>query len=246
MGAIELDGAYNVRELGGLVTRDGGRTRHCVLYRGDSLDVISERDQDVLFNKLHIGAVIDVRSKQEITYAKWKGSAVLYYQLALLGDQEIGTRAFPNAAPEKLAEVYLSNLQQGISAVCATFEVLASHLGAGTPCIIHCAAGRDRTGAIVATLLAALGVRDEDIARDYVQSNVHAHHVTQRLAENPLYANGRTDDGEPVMASPETILVFLRLLRGTYGTPALFLIRSGLAATVLTQLHQALVEYPGI
>jgi protein-tyrosine phosphatase len=244
MRAIELDGAHNVRELGGLVTRDDGWTRHCVLYRGDSLDAISERDEDLLFNKLHIGAVIDVRSDQEITYAKWKDSAVRYHRLSLLGDQAIGRQAFPNAAPEKLAKVYLSNLQQGISAVCATFEVLASHLSAGVPCIIHCAAGRDRTGAIIATLLAALDVCDEDIARDYVQSNVHAHHVTQRLAENPLYANGRAEDGKPVMASAETILRFLALLRGTYETPAHFLIGSGLAATALAQLQKALVEYP--
>jgi protein tyrosine/serine phosphatase len=227
-----------------LATWEGGRTRHHALYRGDSLDAISERDEELLFNELHIGAVIDVRSSQEIAHAKWKDSAVRYYQLTLLGDQEIGTRAFPNASPGRLAQVYLSNLQQGMPAVCATFEVLALHLSAGVPCIIHCAAGRDRTGAIIATLLAALGVCDEDIALDYVQSNVHAHQVTQRLAENPLYVNGRTADGKPVMASAETILGFLTLLRGAYETPAHFLIESGLAAATLTQLQMALVEYP--
>lgn len=243
MSAIELDGAYNVRDLGGLVTLDGGRIRPRLLYRGDSLDDISTRDEGLLFEKLRIGAVIDVRSKQEIAYAKWKDSAVDYYQLALLDDNYIGRHAFPSAVPEGLAKVYLSNLQLGITAVRTTLEVLASQLSAGIPCIINCAAGRDRTGAIIATLLAALGVRDEDIALDYIQSNRCASHVTRRLARNPLYANGHAAGGKPVMASPNTIFGLLALLRDAYETPAQFLTKSGLAPTTLTQLQLALVEY---
>ena len=38
MTAVELQGAYNVRDLGGLRTRDGRRTKHGLIYRGDSLD----------------------------------------------------------------------------------------------------------------------------------------------------------------------------------------------------------------
>ena len=44
MAVVELDGAYNVRDLGGLRIADDGKTRRGILYRGDSLDRISRRD----------------------------------------------------------------------------------------------------------------------------------------------------------------------------------------------------------
>lgn len=244
MSVMELDGAYNVRELGGLITSDGGRTCHRMLYRGDSLDAISARDEDLLFNRLHIGAVIDVRTQQEIAEASWRSSAVRYYNIPLISDKYIGTQPLTKISPDGLARAYLGDLRRGISSVRMTFEVLAAHLSAGIPCIVHCAAGRDRTGAIIAVLLAALGVRDEDIALDYVRSNVHADQVTQRLADNPLYANGQAEDGKPTMASADTVLVLLALLRRGYGTPAQFLIESGLTAATLRELEIALVEYP--
>ena len=243
MSVIDLDGAYNVREVGGLATLDGGRTRHRLLYRGDSLDAISARDADLLFNKLGIGAVIDVRSKPEIAYAKWR-DAVDYHHLPLIEEGSIGKQPFPSAIPTELAKAYLSDLQEGRSQLRAIAEVLAGHLSSARPCIVHCAAGRDRTGAIFAVLLAAVGVRDEDIAADYAQSNRSARHVAQRLAANPLYANGQTAAREPVMASVDTIAGLLALLRRSYQTPARFLLGSGLAATVLTRLEKALVERP--
>ena len=244
MSAVELDGAYNVRELGGLATLSGGQTRPGMLFRGDSLDCISERDEDVLFNKLNIGAVIDIRSQQEIANAKWKESAARYYQIPLLNDGDIGKQAYADATPGTLALACLSSIQQGASAVRATFEILADHLSARIPCIVNCAAGRDRTGVIIAILLDSLGVRDEDIALDYVQSNRHAHRLARRLAENPLYANGQPAAGKPAMANADTILGFLKLLRQAYGTPARFLLDSGLAVTALMQLRIALVDSP--
>jgi protein-tyrosine phosphatase len=198
MSIIELEGAYNVRDVGGLATADGRQTRHALLYRGDSLDAITDSDQDLLFRKLKIGAVIDVRARKEIACAAWRDSAVRYYQLAVIGDENAGTSPLPVSDPPELAKVYLADLQRGAPALCEILEVLAEQLGAGIPCIVHCAAGRDRTGGIMAVLLAAIGVGDEEIARDYVLSNHHARHVERRLAENPLYANGQVTGHGPV------------------------------------------------
>ena len=48
MTAVELQGAYNVRDLGGLRTSDGRRTRHGLVYRGDSLDHLTGSDTELL------------------------------------------------------------------------------------------------------------------------------------------------------------------------------------------------------
>jgi len=59
MTAIELQGAYNVRDLGGLRTKDGRITRPGVIYRGDSLDNITPGDEKILFDKMaRIGQLV--------------------------------------------------------------------------------------------------------------------------------------------------------------------------------------------
>jgi protein-tyrosine phosphatase len=242
MSIIELAGAYNVRDVGGLATADDGQTRHALLYRGDSLDAITDNDQDLLFRQLNIGTVVDVRARKEIAYAKWRDTAVRYYQLAVISDENVGTSPLPVSDPAELAKVYLADLQNGAPVLREILAVLANHLEAGIPCIVHCAAGRDRTGGIMAVLLAAIGVRDEEIVRDYVLSNHHARHVERRLAENPLYANGQITGHGPVLASADTLTGFLALLRRGYGSPAQFLLASGLAAGVLRRLEAALVQ----
>jgi protein-tyrosine phosphatase len=65
MTAIELQGAYNVRDLGGLRTKDGRITRPGVIYRGDSLDKITPGDEKILFDKLGIGTIVDLRTQAE-------------------------------------------------------------------------------------------------------------------------------------------------------------------------------------
>jgi protein-tyrosine phosphatase len=244
MNVVELDGAYNVRDIGGLRTLAGGRTRHFLLYRGDSLDAISEKDEKLLFEKLKIGVVIDVRSRVEVDDTGLRSPTARYYQLPLIDDKSIGKLPFIHMSPEELADAYLADLHQGTAALRSIFEILAAHLINGTACIVHCAAGRDRTGAIMALLLASVGVRDEDIALDYVKSNRHADRIARRLASNPLYANGQTVDRRPVPASTETIAVLLRLVRRSYGTPAQFLLECGVAPVALRQLEAAVVDGP--
>jgi protein-tyrosine phosphatase len=245
MTFVKLDGAFNVRDIGGLAAVNSGRTRSGLLYRGDSLDAISKRDAHRLFGELRIGVVIDVRSPQEIAPALWKESAVSTYEFPMIGNGGIGTQPMFGPAAPSLADSYLGDLNSGASAVLATLEVLANQLSNQIPCLVHCAAGRDRTGVIFATLLAAIGVTDADVAFDYVAGNHQARQMTKRLAGNPLYANGLSPSGEPVLASADTIMEFLALLRAAYGGPTQFLDRCGLAETTLARLTAALIENPG-
>ena len=62
---LALEGAHNVRDLGGLPTVDGGVTRHGVLLRSDALDLLSDADVDVLSNTFGLRHVIDLRSSSE-------------------------------------------------------------------------------------------------------------------------------------------------------------------------------------
>jgi len=236
MTAVELQGAYNVRDLGGLRTSDGRRTRHGLVYRGDSLDHLTGSDTELLFSKLGIGAVIDLRTKEETDMAGER-YPVPGYRYSILAEGRLGREPFPSDDPEELAKVYLSNLDHGRAAAVAAIEIVAHYLSADVPSLFHCAAGRDRTGIISAILLGLVNVTDEQIAADYVASNRHARLVTRKLATNPLYSDSGARGREVILLKPETIGEFLRLLREKFGGPRQFLLDSEIAPEAISDIE---------
>lgn len=243
MTAIELQGAYNVRDLGGLRTKDGRVTRAGVVYRGDSLDNITPGDDKVLFDKLGIGTIIDLRTKAETELVEVH-FPVARYRYSVLVEGRLGHEPFPSDDPVELAKVYLSNLDNGRPAVKATMEIIARNLQAGVATLFHCAAGRDRTGIIAALLLGLVGATDGQIAQDYVQSNRNVRRVTKKLAENPLYANSGSDRPEVIMLHEKTILGFMRLLREQFGGPRQFCLDSGIAPETISAIEENFVVAP--
>ncbi len=243
MTAIELQGAYNVRDLGGLRTRDKHVTRSGVIYRGDSLDKITPIDAEILFEKLGIGTVIDLRTEAETELVDLNFN-VPRYRFSVLAEGRLGHEPFPADDPAELARVYVSNLNGGRAAVKATLEVIAANLRAGVATVFHCAAGRDRTGIMAALLLGLVGVTDGQIAMDYVQSNRNARRVTRKLAENPLYASNDTDRPEVILLHEKTILGFMRQLREEFGGPRQFCLDSGVAPETISAIEEHFVIAP--
>ncbi len=243
MTAIELQGAYNVRDLGGLRTRDGRITRPGVIYRGDSLDKITPADSKILFDKLGIGTIIDLRTKAETELTELH-FPVARYRYSVLVEGRLGHEPFPTDDPIELAKVYLSNLDGGRAAVRATFDIIAANLQAGVATLFHCAAGRDRTGIMAALLLSLVGVTDGQIAVDYVQSNRNARRVTKKLAENPLYANNDKGRPEVILLHERTILQFMKLVREQLGGPRQFCLDSGLTPETIAAIEANFVVAP--
>ena len=242
MTAVELEGAYNVRDLGGLRTVSGARTRHGLIYRGDSLDAITSADAELLFGKLRIGTIVDLRTKAETELSREK-LPVPRFRFSVLVEGRLGTEPFPSDEPAELAKVYLGNLDDGRAAVKGTFEVVAGNLPRGVATLFHCAAGRDRTGIMAALLLGVVGVTNGQIAQDYVQSNRNARRVTRKLAENPLYANG-ADRPEIILLREQTILGFMRLVREQFGGPEQFCLDSGVTPETIAVLREYFVAAP--
>lgn len=239
MTAIELQGAYNVRDLGGLRTKNGRLTRPGVVYRGDSLDNITPADEKILFDKLGIATIVDLRTLAE-TESKDLHFPVPRYRFSVLVGR-LGHEPFPSDDPAELAKVYLKNLESGRAAVTGTFDIIAANLQAGAATLFHCAAGRDRTGIIAALLLSLVGVTDGQIAMDYVQSNRNARRVTKKLAENPLYADQGKDRPEVILLHELSILGFVRLLRAEYGGPRQFCLDSGVSPETIAVLESDFV-----
>jgi protein-tyrosine phosphatase len=175
--SLPLRGLPNFRDFGGHPTRDGGRVREGVLYRSQAFGGATEKDLEYLAS-LDVRLVCDLRSALERQSAKdrWPaGTQPPRLCLDIRSDARAGHRELidtirrePNAAGVHRGMMLI---YRGMPAAFAPVlpELFARLLDpTHLPVVIHCHAGKDRTGFICAVILAALGVLDEYIAADYL------------------------------------------------------------------------------
>ncbi|CAL1700431.1 unnamed protein product [Somion occarium] len=179
--------------------------------------------------ELGIKKVFDLRSDTEI--AKWTtpcphidGVEIVRTPVFKIEDYspEMMAKRFELYASGKIEafmELYSQILENGGPA----FGHILRHVRdrPNEACIIHCTAGKDRTGIIAAILLKLAGVSDEDIAEDYALTRVGREparpRVMARLTKEPLFATNSEAALNMFTSRSETMLAFLALLREKYG-----------------------------
>ena len=160
---VALEGCFNFRDLGGYRTPDGRRVRWRQLFRADSLSRLTGSDFDQL-GAMGLATVIDLRTVSEVAErgrVEWPAPGITYHHLPMLDVLPDRDEYVEWAAPDFVARRYADMLATGASAVAEALRVLAD--SRCHPAVIHCAAGKDRTGIISALVLGLLGVSDEDI-----------------------------------------------------------------------------------
>ncbi|HET8711366.1 MAG TPA: tyrosine-protein phosphatase [Spongiibacteraceae bacterium] len=174
---LVLEGTPNFRDFGGYTTRDNRRVRWGKLYRSGQLNELTDRDLDITAD-LDIGLVCDFRELQESArspnrYAAHHRPRIENLPIMPGSTSNIFARHSDNATTdtEEMARVMIAvnrdlALQQ-VEAYRKLFALLAEH---DDGLLIHCAAGKDRTGFGAALILSALGVPEESIMRDYMLS----------------------------------------------------------------------------
>jgi protein-tyrosine phosphatase len=212
---LHLDGTANTRDLGGLPTTDGGRTVPGRILRSDNLQTLSEADVRTLVDELKLRDVIDLRTTAEVLM-EGRGPLrdvpeVTHRHFSLLPERGHHTDVFAveedelpelpadwvdSLLPRQVAEhdeneppavrAYLGYLHDRAEGVVAALRALA-HGGPGAA-IVHCAAGKDRTGVVCALSLAVAGVPHEEIVADYALTAEVIEGVVARLAASPTYA----------------------------------------------------------
>jgi protein tyrosine/serine phosphatase len=133
---------------------------------------------------------------------------------------------------------YLGYLENRPEEVTAALRSIATAPGAA---IVHCAAGKDRTGVVVALALTAAGVEPEAIVADYAASADRIEAIIERLARSKMYAGGVS--GVPIRAHTprtETMKAFLEQLGVRYGGLEAWLTANGFTAEELAQLRAKL------
>lgn len=233
---IDLAGAHNARDLGGLPVADG-RTRAGVLLRSDALDALTADDVDGLVARRGLAHVIDLRSAHE-RVERGRGllgaTAVRYTELEVIGPDDLARRAEVRAAafasgrsPARiLGDGYVELLDLGAAAFTDAFRRIVEP--GGTPVLVHCAIGKDRTGVLVALLLDAAGVDRDEIVADYARSGERMAPIIERWrAAGPASTMNEQLAAFTAMAPAETMGQVLGHLDDRWGGAAGFFAAHG-------------------
>lgn len=174
-GRLTGSGMVNFRDLGDLPAGDGARTCRGVLYRGDAPH--REDTPPPGLAAWPPTLVIDLREPDEPVGAHpLAGPETVVTQVPLLAGPHIGGdwRALPS-----LKDLYLGSLSRASEQISEVLELLTSAAG---PTLVHCAAGKDRTGVLVAVLLRAAGVSRDAVLEDYLQTEPNVPALLEQLA----------------------------------------------------------------
>ena len=172
-----IDGVSNFRDLGGLPLIGGGVTRDGRLLRSATLKSLSDTGVDQL-RDFPVSNIIDLRTRSEHRLdPEPHVEGVRINEVPLTGGETARTVRHALAAGDEihasdiLHDMYVSMVdREGDSigqAVSVTADALSTDDGA---VLIHCTAGKDRTGLVVALILETVGVHREAIIQDYAAS----------------------------------------------------------------------------
>lgn len=236
-----LDGLYNFRDVGG-TDAEGGTIRAGVLFRSDSLHALTPTGVGQ-FPNTGISTIVDLRSRieaEQSTGPVAESELADYLSLPLLE----GAIADTVQQVPTLEQLYTHLVDDAGDSFARIGEWIAWHASGGV--LVHCTAGKDRTGVAVALLLEAVGADRDQVLADYVVSEQN---LAGEWAERALAMAER-------MGAPDTDAVRMVIcgtdaeaMRGTlehvdrvHGGARAYLAAHGLDENTLTALTNRLVE----
>lgn len=218
--AVHISGVLNVRDLRGLSAAQG-TIRKGLILRTAGLEQLTEEGAQALAD-LGLRTVIDLRTREEREEAPDRISQ--WPQLSGVREVWLPFVTDWQGSPDTPIGSYLFMAERGAKAIGAVFRQLAA--ADGLPAIIHCAAGKDRTGLTVAVLQSWLGVPNDAIEADF-------------LASNEILA---AHDALKYPAHASALAAALAQIGSVDGGFAGFLAAHGVSADALDALRAALIE----
>ncbi|KAF9262667.1 hypothetical protein L218DRAFT_960147 [Marasmius fiardii PR-910] len=226
---VSIEGLYNVRAVGGYSLSSEPRSvvKPAILYRSGDPSRITEKGKEQLLS-LGIRHIFDFRHDSEIAGYGFKILEIPNVHVVQAPVSQL--KAFDPATLTQLMSQFETNEIQTFIRIyteileAPAFEKIFRHMieRPDEPCLIHCTAGKDRTGVFVALVLMVLGVNDQDIIDDYSLTTYGLEPLIPLLKEKVLKLNKAYRDnliGTQNMGSskPETMAAALQMIRQKYG-----------------------------
>lgn len=231
---IEVDGVPGLRDVGGLPTRSGA-IRDGRLFRSGHLGEIGPRGVQTL--RPLVRRVVDLRSDEEVADEPGVLAAAETVRLPLY----LGSPRSFFLEDLDLGEIYARLLAESSAPLVAAVRVIAS----GAPTLVHCTAGKDRTGMVIALTLAAVDTAREAVVADYALTAslipaARRRATSERLAKK--YPASRHAWMLATESPPDVMRATLAAVDAQWGSAAGYLSRHGLTSAELAGLHEALVD----
>lgn len=241
---LNWEGCFNVRDLGGLPTLAGGHIRSRAVVRADSPHRLTAVGRAAL-TAYGIRTIVDLRTPKETreTPNPFAAAASPRVCFASVIDPDDAPGRQMYDAASHIFDAYLLNVER--HAHCMAEAVRAVARAEVGPVLVHCHAGKDRTGLVVALALAVAGVGPQIIADDYALSHQFA---------GPLYEEDRAhiaahhpEKLELVLrnfhvCAPEVMRAVLGHIDRVHGGAEAYLRTAGLSAEDIEHLQQRLRE----
>ncbi|MCK9283151.1 MAG: tyrosine-protein phosphatase [Rhodocyclaceae bacterium] len=191
-----LEGARNFRDVGGPSSRDGRHVRKGLVFRSEHLAHLTHSDMET-FQRLHIKLIFDLRSHRErirLPSRLPQEPAPEIIEMSIHQDVNAAHETFrtlirrdpsPEGAVHTMMEIYRGHPKAFDGKLTKFFDRLINGQFAA---VVHCHAGKDRTGFASAMLLLALDVPLEAVFEDYLATMHHLDPTRSAEALKPVLA----------------------------------------------------------
>ena len=244
---LDLEGVYNLRDLGGYPTPSGRQTRWKMFLRCGSMHRMTLKSQTALIDH-GVRTIIDLRTTQETqeqpnVFAQ--SSAVTYQHYNMIGDEpldESSVTAASGEIAEQILNSYRTFLDQRKRQIGQILVTLSSP--DTCPVVFHCAGGKDRTGIISALLLEIAGVPRHLIAQDY---GLSARYLLERYCSEHAppgvsAENFTWQDFQRQFCPPQAMVSVLTYLQQQYNGARGYARLVGLTDNQINGLRDAILE----
>lgn len=253
---LDLEGAYNIRDIGGYETTDGRQVRLRRLFRSDSLHNLTKDSQRTLIGE-GLRTVIDLRqsgsvAEQPNVFAN--SSEVAYHHLNVMGDEplvEATDQRISSLGPDRTPEIYAAILDKRQDWMCKVIKLLATP--GALPALYHCNSGRDRAGLTTMLLLNIAGVPKQQIVEDFAMSPRYLWRRTHDKNTGTVH-NLHPDDfdsspearqayeTERNICPPEAMSASIEYIERSYGSVREYLLGGGVTEDEMQLLRDEIVE----
>jgi protein-tyrosine phosphatase len=262
---VDIAGTRNLRDLGGLTTPEGRRIRPGVLFRAEALVdlpvsphyAVLREDNAADLHRLGIRTVIDLRSELESerkpsAWPRATGARAVQLPIAegvegtdtwIMEEIRLGRRLrFDDV---DLAEYYCGILDRRAAVFAAAVHEIVEP--GSVPVLVHCAAGKDRTGLLLALVLECLGFSRDVVVQEYALTGALVPDQAGAYADQVLESGGNPADFHSLFETPAWAMTMaLEYGERTYGDAPTYLVeQGGLDPDDVTRLVDVLLEQPG-
>ena len=240
---LSIEGLVNIRDLGGMVTVDGREVRPGRVFRSDNPKALTAEGREQFERFVAPRVVIDLRMSLEVEREGYElDPSIRLVNCPMTPQSGVNQEQIDAGMCDNLVDDYMRQIDVNARFVAEALSIIAEP--DQLPVVIHCTAGKDRTGITVAMLLDILGVSHEHIAADYHVTTKNMAPVVERIRSAPVFKeNGLAYAPDWIFASDlETMQGFLARMTSTYGGAEAWARANGITSAQIAALRASLLN----